>query len=174
MDQVQVLRDEADKVQFDASVILGKKPGKYYRWGRDEPKNLLMRRLDGYDVCIDPDVKSALGESTRMKKGMNVDETIRFGDLILLETSQENHDRLIAQENERIVRRTSGIMSSYRHAIQRATGRDDLVIEEHAASPDREGKGYGKGYSEEDMATELAADPMVEGARRPSWRDRKE
>lgn len=173
MSDVQVLRDEADKVQFDASVILGKKPGKYYRWGRDEPKNLLMRRMEGYEVCRDPDVKSALGENTRLKKGTDVDDTIRFGDLVLLETTEENHENILKRDNARVARLTGGVMSSYREAVRRATGRDDLVIEEHGVSPDREGKGYDQGYTEKDLASELAADPMNEGARR-AWRQRRE
>lgn len=174
MSDVQVLRDEADKEQFDASVVLGKKPGKHYRWGRNDPKNLLMRRLEGYDVCHDPDVKSALGEDTRIKKGGDVDDTITFGDLILLETSQENHQRLVDKEHAKIARRTSGVMDNFNNTVRRATGQEPIM--EHHVPASREGKGYDRGVTADELQRTLDNDPMSEKGNIdiPDWRNRKE
>lgn len=171
MEEMEILRDEADKEQFDASVIIGKKPGRYYRWARNDDRNLILRRMDGYEICTDPDVKSALNAASRLKKGQDTDGTVTFGDLILMETSQENHDRLMEMERRKIVRRTHGVMESYKHNIRRAAQGEDLAFEDHGKRPDAEGKGYGKGYTEEDMKKELESSPMNEGR---SWRGRRE
>lgn len=175
MEGVEVLRDEGDKHQFDASIVLGRKEGRYYRWGRNEARNLIMRKLDGYEVCVDPDVKSALGPDTRLKKGADVDDTISFGDMILLETSVENHERLMELDRRKIVRRTKGVMTSYRQKIREASPGDvgrDLSFEEHGLGESAEGKGYGKGYTEQDLKNELEAAPEVQTGR--SWKSRKE
>lgn len=174
MSDVQVLRDEADKEQFDSSIVLGKKPGMHYRWGRNDPKNLLMRRLEGYNVCHDPDVKSALGEDTRVKKGQDVDDTIVLGDLILLETSEENHQRLMDRDHAKIARRTAGVMDNFKATVRKTTGLEP--IEEHHLSPGREGAGYANGMTAADLAASLENDPMSEKGKVdiPDWRNRKE
>lgn len=170
---VEVTRDEADKEQFDASVVIGRKPGRYYRWARNDPRNLIMRKLDGYEVCTDPDVKSALGTTTRLKKGTDIDDTVTWGDLILVETSQENHDRLVERERAKIVRQTKGVMTSYRAAIAKAAQGQDLAFEEHGRDARAEGKGYDDGYTEERMQQELEGSPEEEG-KVPAWRRRGE
>lgn len=171
MPEVEVVQDEADKHQFDASVVLGKKPGRWYRWGRNDQRNLIMRKLEGYEICTDPDVRSALGANTRMKKGEDVDDTITFGDMVLLETSMENHERREELDRRKILRRTQGVMNQMKQKIREAGGE---VIEEHGLTPATEGKGYGKGFTAKDLERELNSAPEVAGADRPSWRNRRE
>lgn len=133
-----------------------------------------MRRLEGYDVCHDPDVKSALGEDTRIKKGGDVDDTITFGDLILLETSVENHQRLVDKEHAKIARRTSGVMDNFNNTVRRATGQEP--ISEHHVPAGREGKGYDRGVTADELQRTLDNDPMSEKGNIdiPDWRNRKE
>lgn len=168
MAELEVLQDEEDKEQFDASVIIGKKPGRYYRWARNDDTNLIRRKLDGYDVCRDPDIKSVLNASTRMKKGQDVDDTIILGDMILVETTQENHDRLMERERKKIARRTKGVMEDFKRKIGMSPDGRPLAFEEHGKSSEAEGKGYGKGFTEKDLQQELETSPMNEG--RSSWR----
>ena len=159
---VEVLKDESDKVQFDASKVDGLDPNYHYRWARIEPgqdpdldRNLSARILDGYEVVERDQEKSLLTDTTRVKMGKQLDNTIRWGrDMILVRTPKENYERRVRQEQARTARQTQGVARAYKEAIRKATG-ENLAYEEH-----RDPKGSGNRPAYNTSATSAEAEEM--------------
>lgn len=72
--------------------------GKHYRLSRAEPRIITVRKARGYENvrAEDPAVKGTILADLARPDG-----TIRVGELILQQTSQENHDRLRAKVQEK-------------------------------------------------------------------------
>jgi hypothetical protein len=135
---LDVVRDEADKVQFDASMVKGLDPNRHYRWCRiddkdlDMDRNLSQRMRDGYEVVKRTTESHELSDQTRVKQGLQLDNTIRWGrDMILVSCPKEHFEKRLAMERARTVRQTLGVTKAYKDAIRRVTGDPNLAYEEH-------------------------------------------
>lgn len=91
---------------------------------------LARHRFNGYEVVdssSDP-VRSVLGEGTKMKKGTDVDTAIVLGDMVLMSTNIENHERLQRRRKTRIQRMAGGVADKLKQEGQRSGMH---VFEEH-------------------------------------------
>lgn len=145
---IEVTRDEVDKQQFDGSAVKNLDPNFHHRWARvdnqkdlEADRNLQQRMLDGYEIVTRTTEEHPLSDVTRIKQGLQLDNTIRWGDLILVRIPKEQFERRVARERARTARQTLGVTRAYRDAIRKITGEEHLAYEEH-----RDPKGIG-GYS---------------------------
>src|SRR5215831_17444400 len=127
---VTVEKDEKDKQQFDATRITGGDPNYHYRWARcgregEDTTNIAMHEMHGYEVVSRKDEKSVLSERTRMKKGADTDDTIRWGDLILMRIPKELYEDRLAQERAKILRQTKGVAEHYKRSIANIARSED-------------------------------------------------
>lgn len=135
---VQVMMDEADKAridpqrQFDPLGLRNKDPNKHYRWAKKSESRVGYHKFRGYSVTekVAGGVEAMASDNTIMKKGVDADTSIQIGDLVLMETSKENHDRLNAQVADKTQRQTRSIGSDFRRRVRKDTG-EDLGYEDH-------------------------------------------
>ena len=129
---IEVVRDEADKKQFDALALKNRDPEKHYRWSRDRDMSIARHRFNGYDIvdATSDKVRSVCDDTTRMKKGVDVDNAIRLGDMVLMATSKDNHNERMKEEALKVSRQTKGVTEGYKHAVARLGG-ERLGFEEH-------------------------------------------
>lgn len=132
---VTVTKDEVDKQQFDATQVDGKDPDRVYRWARDEDRNIRMHELHGYQIVERTTEQSILSDRTRMKKGQDNDNSIRWGDMVLMSIPRMLFEKRIARERALIVRRTQGVTEEYKSAMARITGNSNAAFEEHRHNP---------------------------------------
>lgn len=141
MADVEVTKDEADRKQFDALDLKNKDPNKVYRWSRDKDMNVARHKFNGYDIVDSKTdkVESVMTPSTRMKKGEDVDTTVRVADMVLMSTSKENHEKLLKQRQEKINRQTRSVADDFKRAA-RSTGGSITAYEEHSENRGMSGK----------------------------------
>src|SRR6267142_6199246 len=95
-EQVEVVKDEADREQFDGLKVLNKDPNYHYRWARRRDVNIARHKWNGYEVVdsTTDKVRSILDDTTRMKKGTDVGTSIEIADdLVLMRMSKELHEK---------------------------------------------------------------------------------
>lgn len=166
MGGITVTKDEQDQQQFDATAVTGLDPSKHYRWVRKDPVNVARQQAKGYVQTVrTPDMVHVVNDTTKIKKGEDTSTAIEWGDMILMETSQEAFEARQARKRAKIVRQTKGVTQAYKEAIarmSRAEGQENLGFEEH-----RPGHGYrDTGMSEAEVQRELESESYVERAPR--------
>lgn len=141
---VSVTLDEADKKaragQWDPLAVKNKDPKYHYRWLRKDKLNM-ARKVDflGYEVVQGGEEKSVLSESRVTAKGADT-SGIEVGDLVLARIPKEQHEQYRAANKERIKARTTGVIQSYKNAVNSAAG-ERVAYEEHRDSADMADKG---------------------------------
>lgn len=138
---IDVTKDETDQRQFDATVVEGKDPNFHYRWARcgingEARTNIAMHEMHGYEVVKRTSERSILGEGTRIKKAEDLDECVRWGDMVLMRTPKENYEARLARERAKIFRQTKGVAEAYKNSIAKLAKSEDNAFEEHRANPD--------------------------------------
>ena len=130
---IEVIKDEADKRQFDGTALKDKDPNKHYRWARDRDMAIARHNYNGYGIVdsTTDKVRSVCDESTRMKKGSDADTAIRLGDMVLMSTSKENYERRVKEEADKVKRQTQGVTAGYKQAVERLGGGARIGFEEH-------------------------------------------
>jgi hypothetical protein len=128
---IEVITDEADQVQFDATRVEGLDPNYMYRWARKDELQIATHELHGYEIVDRTTEKSLLNDRTRMKKGEDLSKNIEWGDMILMRIPKDLYEKRRMKENERILRKTRGVTASYKNAVARITGSTDNAYEEH-------------------------------------------
>lgn len=138
---ITVDKDEADKVQFDATEVRGRDPNYVYRWARckvgeeNDSVNLATHELHGYEIVSRKDESSILNSRTRVKRDSDVDDTIRWGDMILMRIPKEDYEKRLAAERAKIFRQTKGVAEAYKASIARISQSDNNAYEEHRDNP---------------------------------------
>jgi len=132
---VEVIRDEADKEQFDATMVEGKDPNYHYRWARKDDKNILRHQLRGYEVVERTTERHIVDEHSRIKKGEDTSKAVEWGDMILMRTPKENFEARQGRERSKILRQTKGVAQAYKATIERMSGSSKTAIEEHRDNP---------------------------------------
>jgi len=143
---IEVTLDEADKRRLDPLEVRNKQPGKHYRWLRKSELNIAKKKYLGYDLVDNSGPEQAtLDSSTRMKKGTDVDTTIQVGDLVLGVMSEERHQQLRKENQDKIKHRTHGVEIAYRNAQRQAARGEDVGFVEH-----RDNRSMSEGMTEQE------------------------
>jgi hypothetical protein len=138
---ITVDKDEADKTQFDATQVRGQDPNYVYRWARcrigeeNDSVNLATHEMHGYEVVSRKDESSILNSRTRVKKGADTDDTIRWGDMILMRIPKDMYEARRAAERAKILRQTKGVAEAYKASIAQISQSDNNAYEEHRDNP---------------------------------------
>lgn len=138
---ITVDKDEADKLQFDATNVRGQDPAFHYRWARckvgeeNDSVNLATHELHGYEIVHKKNESSILNSRTRVKRDDDVDDTVRWGDLILMRIPKEQYEVRLAQERAKIFRQTKGVAEAYKQSIAKISQSNDNAYEEHRPNP---------------------------------------
>ena len=139
---LEVVRDEDDRRQFDATTVHGMKDDFVYRWARNDPVNLGLRESQGYRVVERTTERSSLSDRTRVKEGEQVDNTLKWGrDMVLMAIPRDLFDKRQRRENARMLDQTVGVTQRYHDACKRAAQADGgsrtsgLSYEEHHDNP---------------------------------------
>ena len=95
----------------EIAALIKKQKDKHYRFVRAEPANVSSRKVRGYENVSsqDPEIKGTILE----KQLSQADGTVRFGNLILQRTTQENRDRLQKQIDTRNQARLDNIKRKF-------------------------------------------------------------
>lgn len=130
---VEVMQDEADKKRFDPLGIRNKEPGKHYRWARKTDMRVGLHKFRGFvpSERREGGVEAIAAGNTVMKKGLDADTTISVGDLMLMETSVDNHARLEKEVDDRNKKMKRTVATDFKRQVRRATG-EDLGYEDHS------------------------------------------
>jgi len=156
---VEVLQDEADKVQFDATYIKGLNADFRYRWVRKQDVNITRKQLMGYEIVTRSTEEHAISDRTRIKKPEDVSTQIEWGDMILMRIPMEKFEGRLAAKRARILRQTKGVAQAYKDAIARLSPRDENpAFEEHHDKARYTGE-----VTEHEFAREMNSMPEVEG-----------
>jgi hypothetical protein len=164
---LEVTRDEHDNEQFDATRIQGlDHANKHYRWVRKDPVNVTRQKLKGYEQTVRTDeMKHVVTDTTKIKKGEDLTTAIEWGDMILMETSKDNHEARQAKKRARILRQTQGVTAAYKDAVARMsrseTGKDLGFVEHEDRTENYKGS-----VSQAEFDQQLQDDPEVEKAGR--------
>jgi len=153
---VEVTKDEADQEQFDGLQLSNRDPNYHYRFARKSDMAIARHKFNGYEVVdsTSDEVRSILTDSTKMRKGADVDTTIAVGDLVLMRIPREKYEENMRRREERIRRVTRGVAASARRNMDSAGGAR-LSFEEHRDNPSMKGMSE-KAYDrlQRDMAEE--------------------
>jgi hypothetical protein len=76
-----------------------------------------------------------------VKKPTDVDDCVRWGDMVLMRTPMENYEARQARERARIFRQTKGVAEAYKNSIAKIAKDEDNAFEEHRASPEMRSTG---------------------------------
>lgn len=140
-EQVEVVKDEADREQFDGMKLVNKDPNKHYRFARKRDVNIARHKWNGYDIVdtTTDNVRSILNDSTRMKKGADVGTSIEIADeMILLSMPKELHEKRLQERENKIARRAKTVTSSYKEKVRQIAG-PGIAYEEHRDNPQMRG-----------------------------------
>jgi hypothetical protein len=151
---IESFKDEADRAQFDATGLVDADPNKVYRWSRKKDINVARHKYNGYQVVdtTTDKVRSVLDDATKMKKGTDVSTSIEWADMVLMSTSKENHQKLLAARDAKIKRRTQGVSASFKRAAGRYSPSQFSAYEEHRDNKEMRGmseKAFGKFLEEQ-------------------------
>jgi hypothetical protein len=138
---VGVVRDQADKRQFDGLALRNKKPGVVYRWARRDDFQVSLNRFNGYEVVDrnEDSVESVLNSGTRMKKGEDVDGTITLGDLVLMSIPVKDYDERRKREESTALARQLAVTRAYHSEIARIAGQGVSYESGHYVGSGRSG-----------------------------------
>jgi hypothetical protein len=128
---LDVVKDQADKRQFDGLALRNRKPGRIYRWARRDDFQVALNRFNGYEVvdtAEDP-VESVLSSGTRMKKAADTDGTVTLGDLVLMSMPVEDYEQRRRNEEQLAIRRQLAVTKGYHAEIARISGQHGVSYE---------------------------------------------
>jgi len=140
---VSVTLDEADKKmqsgRWDPLAVKNKDPNYHYRWLRQDKLNMARKTgYLGYEVVSssgEQGERSVLMDNTPMKKAADTTSQVEVGDLVLAKIPKELHEKYRALNRGRIKDRTTGVVQSYKNAVNSAAG-DRLAYEENREAAD--------------------------------------
>ena len=138
---IVVTKDEADKTQFDGLAVENKKPGFRYRWSRKKDTAIAMHKFHGYE-SVDgskPDSeRSALDDSTRMKKDSGTSTSVEVGDMVLMRIPEEKYKALNERRLDKIKRMEQSTASEFKRQVRRAAPHgEDLGFIDNSDSSER-------------------------------------
>lgn len=96
-------RGEMTEKDLDGLEVSGKRKDKHYRWINAKGMNVDKRAIEGYKVCSDPDVRAGLFQNGIHKNG----------DLILAEIPEDDYQKKLAKNKERLRQRERATQESF-------------------------------------------------------------
>ena len=104
------VRQTRAKLIFNRGEINGNKPNKEYSWVNRAEERIVFYKAMGYEICRDPDIKSAW----RQEDGTHI-----RGDVILMEVDKEWHEALRLDEQDRAVSALEGKTDEFERDMAR-------------------------------------------------------
>lgn len=141
---VEVVRDELDRREQDASRVKNLPEGMVGRWAnKRKPERLERLQERGYVFVNATTAKGAkLEEDPRTGEVKVPDGSRHRGDLVLMMTSKENYDRRNRAKTDEAMRRANDELENYKEQARRS---GLTIIDEPG-----DGRGYTKSFTEKD------------------------